>query len=153
MRDNRAPEVLETRPLTDADRAAGILSDQLVPFPNGKQKAQPDHPIRLVCIACSPHTSRSKYRGGSTGAGSDGILRIATNSLDMPAEIISLIYQYRWQMERFFRFFKPMLGCRHLYFHSQNGIELQAYCAIIACMLLRLWTDRKPTKRTDEMVC
>jgi hypothetical protein len=153
LRDNSAPEVLETRPLTDADRAAGILSDQLVRFPNGKKEAQPHRPIRMVCIACSPHTSRSKYRGGSTGAGSDGILRIATNLLDVPAEIISLIYQHRWQIELFFRFFKQMLGCRHLYFHSQNGIELQAYCAIIACMLLSLWTGRKPTKRTYEMVC
>jgi len=30
---------------------------------------------------------------------------------------------------------------------------LQAYCAIIACKLLCLWTGRKPTKRTYEMVC
>jgi hypothetical protein len=57
------------------------------------------------------------------------------------------------EASRVFRFFKQILGCRHLYFHSQNGIELQAYCAIIACMLLCLWTGRKPTKRTYEMVC
>ena len=37
-----------------------------------------------------PHTSRGKYRGGSTGPGSDGILRIATNLLDVPAEVIAL---------------------------------------------------------------
>jgi hypothetical protein len=73
--------------------------------------------------------------------------------LDAPVEIISLIHQFRWQIGLFFRFFKQILGCRHLYFHSQNGIELQAYCAIIACMLLCLWTGRKPTKRTYEMVC
>jgi hypothetical protein len=153
LRDNSAYEVLEERPLTDADRAAGILSDQLVRFPNGKADAQPDHPIRLVCVKCSPHTSRGKYRGGSSGPGSDGVLRIATNLLDVPAEIIGLIYWYRWTIELFFRFFKQILGCRHLFFHSQNGIELQAYCAIIACMLLCLWTGRKPTKRTYEMVC
>jgi hypothetical protein len=153
LRDNSAPEVLEERPLTDTDRAAGILSDQVVRFANGKQDAQPDHAIRLVCIACSQHTTRSKYRGGSTGVDSDGILRIATNLLDVPADIISLIYEFRWQIELFFRFFKQILGCRHLFFHSQNGIELQAYCAIIACMLLCLWTGRKPTKRTYEMVC
>ena len=81
------------------------------------------------------------------------MLRIATNLLDVPAEIIGLIYRYRWTIELFFRFFKQILGCRRLYFHSQNGIELQAYCAIIACMLLCLWTGRKPTKRTYEMVC
>jgi hypothetical protein len=153
LRDNSAYEVLEEKPLTDADRAAGILSDELVRFPNGKAEAQLDHPIRVDCIRTSPHTSRGKYRGGSTGPGSDGVLRIGTNLLNVPAEIIGLLYRYRWTIEIFFRFFKQILGCRHLYFHSQNGIELQAYCAIIACMLISLWTGRKATKRTYEMVC
>ena len=153
LRDNSAPQVLEERPLTAADRAAGVLSDQLVQFANGKSEDRPDHPVRFVCVVTSPHTSRGKYRGGSTGPGSDGVLRIATNLLDVPAEIISLIYRFRWLIELFFRFLKQIMGCRHLYFRSQNGIELQAYCAIIACMLICLWTGRKPTKRTYEMVC
>ena len=67
LRDNSAYEVLEERPLSDADRAAGILSDQLVRFPNGKAEAQLDHPIRVVCVKTSPHTSRGKPSGGSTG--------------------------------------------------------------------------------------
>lgn len=29
----------------------------------------------------------------------------------------------------------------------------QTYCAIIACLLIALWTGRKPTKRTQEMLC
>ena len=37
--------------------------------------------------------------------------------------------------------------------HSANGIEIQTYCAIIACMLISLWTGRKPTLRTYEMIC
>jgi hypothetical protein len=153
LRDNSAWKVLEERPLTEADRAAGILSDEIVHFPNGKAEAQLDHPIRVVCVETSPHTSRGKIGGGSTGPESDGVLRIGTNLKDVPAEIISLLYRYRWAIEIFFRFFKQILGCRHLYFHSQNGIELQAYCAIIACMLISLWTGRKATKRTYEMVC
>lgn len=153
LRDNSAPQVLEERPLTEADRAAGVLSDQLVQFAHGKPEDRPDHPLRFVCVVTSPHTSRGKYRGGSTGPGSDGVLRIATNLLEVPAEIISLLYRFRWLIELFFRFFKQILGCRKLYFRSQNGIELQVYCAIIACMLLCLWTGRKPTKRTYEMVC
>lgn len=52
----------------------------------------------------------------------------------------------------FFRFFKQFLGCSHLISHSQNGIEIQVYCAIIACLLINLWTGRKPTKRTSEML-
>lgn len=153
LRDNSVYEVVEERPLTEADRAAGVLSDQVVRFSNGKADARPDHPIRLVCVKCSPHTSRGKYRGGSSGVDSDGILRIATNLLDVPAEIISLIYSWRWAIEIFFRFFKHLLGCRHLLSHSQKGIEIQAYCAIIACLLISLWTGRKPTLRTYEMIC
>jgi len=46
-------------------------------------------------------------RKGNTGAGpSDGLLRIATNLWDVPAEIIALLYQYRYTIELFFRFFK-----------------------------------------------
>jgi hypothetical protein len=99
LRDNSAWEVVEDRPLTEADRAAGILSDHTAHFPNGKAEARLDHPIRVVCVQTTPHTSRGKYRGGSTGPGSDGILRIGTNLLDVPAEIIALLYRYRWLIE------------------------------------------------------
>ena len=153
LRDNSVYEVVEERPLTDADRAAGVISDQIVRFSSGKVDARPDHVLRLVCVACSPHTSRGKIGGGSTGVDSDGILRIATNRLDVPAEIIGLIYARRWSIEIFFRFFKHLLGCRHLLSHSENGIEIQTYCAIIACMLISLWTGRRPTLRTYEMIC
>jgi hypothetical protein len=153
LRDNSVYEVVQTRPLTDADRAAGILSDEIVRFSNGKVDARPDHPLRLICIATSPHTSRGKYGGGSTGPESDGILRIATNLLDVPAEIIGLIYRFRWTIEIFFRFFKHVLGCRHFISHSENGIALQTYCAIIACLVIALYTGRKPTIRTYEMIC
>jgi len=154
LRDNSAYEVVESRALTAADRAAGVLSDQIVSIgQSGKASSRPDHQIRLVCVKCSPHTSRGKYKGTSTGPDSDGVLRIATNLLDVPAEIIALIYSQRWAIEIFFRFFKHLLGCRHLLSHSQNGIEIQTYCAIIACLLISLWTGRKPTRRTYEMIC
>jgi len=32
-------------------------------------------------------------------------------------------------------------------------MEIQTYSAIIACMLIALWTGRKPTKRTFKMIC
>jgi len=153
LNDNSAYEVMEDRVLTEADVKAGVLSDQIVSFPNAKAENKPNHPVRLVCVKCSKHTSRGKYRGGSTGGDSDGILRIATNMLDVPAEIISLLFRHRWAVEIFFRFFKHILGCRHLLSHDKNGIEIQTYCAIIACMLISLWTGRKPTLRTYEMIC
>lgn len=140
--------------MSDADCALHVLSDQMVQLgTQSKPQARPRHAIRLLEIQTAPHTSRGKYKGGSTGPSSDGILRLATNLLDVPAEIIAPIYLYRWTIEIFFRFFKHVLGCRHLLSHSQRGIEIQTYCAIIACLLISLWTGRKPTLRTYEMVC
>jgi hypothetical protein len=154
VRDNSTYEVVEERPLSPQAQAAGILQDAIVRLGKGsKADARPDHPIRLITIKTTPHVKRGKYKGGSTGHGSDGVLRIATSLLYVPAEIIALIYRYRWTIEIFFRFFKHVLGCRHLLSHSVKGIEIQTYCAIIACMLISLWTGRKPTLRTYEMIC
>jgi len=49
--------------------------------------------------------------------------------------------------------FKHALGCRHLLSHCDNGIELQTYAAIIACLLIALRTGRKPTLSTYRMLC
>ena len=58
-----------------------------------------------------------------------------------------------WMIETFFRMFKQLLGCRHLLSTKPYGVEIQVYCGIIACLLIMLYTGRKPTKRTFEMVC
>jgi IS4 transposase len=154
IRDNSEFGIQESRELSAADLAAGVLGDQIVTIgTSGVGENRPDHPIRVVEVRTTPHMKRGKYRGGSTGPGSDGVLRIATNLLDVPAETVAVLYEYRWTIEIFFRFFKHVLGCRHLLSHDEHGIEIQTYCAIIACMLISLWTGRKPTLRTYEMVC
>jgi hypothetical protein len=150
LRDNSAYTVVEETYRNDDAALNEIISDEIVEF---SKDSGLTHKVRVICIRVNPHTTRGKYRGGSSGVDSDGILRIATNLLDVPAETISLIFSERWAIETFFRFFKHMLGCRHLLSHDQNGIEIQTYCAIIACMLIALWTGRKPTLRTYEMIC
>lgn len=151
LRDNSVSQIVEERTLSDEDAQAGVLFDGVVLLGETTKKAEdrPDHPIRLVVIPTTPH----EKRGGAPGPASNGQLLIATNLLDLPAWIIGLIYRYRWTIEVFFRFFKHVLGCRHLLSHDPVGIEIQTYCAIIACMLISLWTGRKPTQRTYEMIC
>jgi IS4 transposase len=153
LRDNSVWETLEQKYRNDDAQLEEILSDEIVRFPAGKADRRPDHPVRVISIRVNPHTTRGKYRGGSSGVDSDGVLRIATNLLDVPAEIVALVFSRRWAIEIFFRFFKHILGCRHLLSHDPKGIEIQTYSAIIACMLIALWTGRKPTLRTYEMIC
>jgi hypothetical protein len=148
LRDNSSYEVEEQRPLAAEDVEAGVVLDAIVRLGDYKgANDRPDHPLRLVILKTTPHAKR--HHGPST----TGLLLIATNVLDLPAWIIALIYRYRWTIEVFFRFFKHVLGCRHLLSHDPVGIEIQTYCAIIACMLISLWTGRKPTLRTYEMIC
>ena len=147
LRDNSRYEIEEDRPLAAEDVEGGIILDAIVCLGEYKgAKDRPDHPLRLVVVKTTPHEKRG-------GPASNGLLLIATNLLDLPAWIIALIYRYRWTIEVFFRFFKHVLGCRHLLSRDPAGVEIQTYCAIIACMLISLWTGRKPTLRTYEMIC
>ena len=150
VRDNSVYDVLEQRPLDQQAIDAGILSDQVVHIGLSKKpQARADHPTRLICIACSPHRKRGKSRqrgGGQTGPTSDGVLRIVTDLLDVPAHVIAFLYEYRWTIEVFFRFFKQTLGCRHLLSTRQQGVRIQVYAAVICCLMLNTLTGRKPTK-------
>ena len=78
------------------------------------------------------------------------VFLLFTNLLELPAELVALIYRYRWQIELFFKWVKCILGCRHWMAESQAGVTIQVYCALIASVLLVLWTGRKPTKRQSE---
>jgi len=153
IRDNSVFDVLESRPLSGQAIEAGMVRDAVVRF-SGDQavKAGLDRPMRIVEIKCKPHRNRNA-KTGRGGPGQGDTILIATDMLDVPAEVIALIYKHRWAIETFFRFFKHVLGCRHLLSHSTNGIEIQTYLGIIACLLIALWTGRKPTLRTYEMIC
>jgi hypothetical protein len=153
LRDNSAYQIDEERLLSDEAIKAGVELDAVVRMGEGREAAErPQHKLRLIIIKTTPHSKRGKQGGGTSGPGSDGFLRLATN-LDAPPEIIGALYKQRWLIEIFFRFLKHILGCRHLLSTDPVGIEIQAYCAIIACLLIALWTGKKPTKRTYEMIC
>jgi len=154
VRDKINYEIIESKEPTPADIEAGVISDQTIHVIVKGSKI--DHPVRLVIVKATPHTSRGRRRGrnfSSTGPGSDGSIRLITDMLDVPADLIAYIYALRWLIELFFKMFKHLLGCRHLLSTKQDGVEIQVYCAIIACILILLYTGRSPTKRTFEMIC
>jgi hypothetical protein len=153
VRENTAFEELEHYPLSDEAVKAKILRDVRVRF-TGWKAARPlgDRPFRIVEVTCTPRRKTGRCRGNAGPTQGETIL-IATDVLDVPGEVIALIYKHRWSIETFFRFFKHVLGCRHLLSHCESGITIQTYLGIIACLLIALWTGRKPTLRTYEMIC
>jgi hypothetical protein len=62
------------------------------------------------------------------------------------AEVAEL-YRLRWEIETFFKFLKQHLSYAHLTSHSENGIRVMIWLALIAAVLL-IWYKRV-TGRTD----
>jgi len=149
VRDNSTYEILEERALSEDAIEAKVVFDYKVNL--GQKKDCLKRPIRLISIKCNPNANR--HARSDKGPHQSETLLIATDRFDLEPEVISLMYKHRWAIEIFFRFFKHVLGCRHLLSDNINGIEIQMYSAIIACMLIALWTGKKPTLRTYEMVC
>jgi hypothetical protein len=145
-------EAVEERALSSEAQAANAIRDVVVRFTGRPAKqAGLDRPMRIIEVKCNPHRKRGG-RPGQGGPCQGESLLLATDILDAPAETIAVLYKCRWSIETFFRFFKHVLGCRHLLSHCTNGIEIQTYVAIIVCLLIALWTGRKPTLRTYEMI-
>jgi IS4 transposase len=136
-------DVVEEHELTAEAKEAGVRRDVVARVGSRQSRNGLKQPLRIVEVA----TGRTDSKGNPE------ILILATDKLELAAELVALAYRYRWAVELFFRWFKCILGCRHLLSNCREGVEIQAYVALIASLLISLWTGRKPTKRTYEMIC
>jgi hypothetical protein len=143
VQDNTVIHPAQERPVTAAARAAGVVRDAVVEQTGNDRHLRPlRQPLRLVVIDT----------GKRLLSGAPDLLILCTNRLDLPAELVGLAYRYRWAVELFFRWFKCVLGCRHLLSTSRNGVTIQLYLGVIASLLISLWVGKKPTTRTLEML-
>lgn len=144
-------ELIEERTVSDEARAVGVTRDTVVKLGSGsattKSRGAKERTAPLLHLTRIVEVVIEKSNGGAD------VLLLATDRMDLDPELVALAYKNRWSVEIYFRWFKCVLGCRHLLSHSENGLEIQVYVAIIACLLVSLWIGRKPTKRTHEMIC
>ncbi|MBS0211200.1 MAG: IS4 family transposase [Planctomycetes bacterium] len=119
-----------TRPLTAAEQAQGIVSDQPGRLAGSPHRPAPDIPLREVVVQ---------------GDGGE-VVRLLTNLLDVEASVIATIYRYRWQVELFFRWLKVFANFSHLISEQRSGILLSFYVAVIGVLLLDLHSGAKPSK-------
>ncbi len=130
----------EERPLTEQDKAAGILSDRVGRVPGSAGcPGFGDRLFREVVVW-------------------DGLnrkeVRLLTTLLDVPAHVVGKLYRHRWMIEIFFRWLKCVAKFEHLFSHNANGIAIQLvagqspvpapYVAVIAVLLTYLRTGRRP---------
>jgi hypothetical protein len=136
LRQEAAFAVLEEFTLRPEDHAAGVSFDGWVALGS---RGRPGPPVRIRLVRVPTE---------------DGELLLVTDKArgELSAELIALIYRYRWRIELFFKWLKCILGCRHWMAESPRGVALQIYCALIAALLLLRHTGRRPGKRAMEMI-
>jgi len=143
LRDNAVWTVIEERPVSEEARKVGVQRDLVVRLGCEGKREDLRQPVRVVEV----HAFTRDCKGQPT------TLLLVTDRMDLPSELVALGYRFRWSIELFFRWFKRVLGCLHLLSNSLEGIQIQVYVALIASLLITIWTGRKPTKRTFEMLC
>lgn len=132
LRANAVVQVAEDLPLSAADRHAHVVRHAWVRL-GARRTVQ----TRLVWVQTPKE-----------------VLVVATNlsAAEMAAELVAVLYRCRWQVELFFRWIKCILGQRHWLAESESGVTVQLYLALIAAVLLQLFTGRRPTRRMLELV-
>lgn len=141
VKDNTAFTVDEERAITAEAGAAGVVRDSVLSrLGTDRHKDCLQQKVRLVIVR------RTKPDGELEE------LWLVTDRLELPAELVALAYRYRWSIELFFHWLKNILGCKHLLSESANGVAIQVYVALIASLLIVLWTGCKASKRTWEMI-
>lgn len=121
---------VEDRPLTEQDKAAGILSDRTGRVPGSAGcPGFGGRPFREVVV----WDGRNRKE-----------VRLLTTLPDVPARTVGQLYRHRWMIELFFRWLKCVARFEHLVSHNANGIAIQLYVAVIAVLLTYLRTGQRP---------
>ena len=126
--------VLEPLEVSQADRQEGVVRQAWCRLGKGEFESVK---VRVVWIE-----------------GPQSALMLVTNLSPeaLPAEMVSMLYRRRWQIECFFKWLKCLLKCGHWLAESPAGVSLQLYLALIAAVLLQLCLGRRPNKRMLELI-
>lgn len=160
VHDNAAYDIVEERELSEDDRTAGVEFDRVVRLGCKARQGDLSKPLRLVKVHVKSPPQRGLARRRSKVSSKKTFrhrpeeydLLIATDLMDLPAEQVAMLFRFRWTIELFFRWFKCVLGFSHLLCESEKGLQILVYCALILSLFVVLWTGRKPTVRTLEML-
>jgi len=129
------------RPLTEEDRAAGIVSDRVGYFTSDTARRNGIGQLLLREVTLQYEDQ-----------GETKTVRLITNLMDVSAATIALLYRYRWQVELFFRWFKSFGNFGHLLSHQREGVLTHVYVTIIAILLMYLHTGFRPSKYMFALV-
>ena len=138
LKSNNLFTPIKSLPLSDEDRAAGVISDRIGRLAGSGDSHAPAAMLREILILDPNHPDKP--------------MRLLTSILDVPANVVGELYRRRWKIELFFRWLKVHANFEHLMSHSENGVAVGFYIAVIAVLLIYIHTQRPVSKYAYVML-
>lgn len=114
--------VLSNNPLTQEQKEAGILGDDLVSMGSKKSNT-----IQLQCRVVNYFDAER-----------NDTFEFVTNNTEWPPIKVAELYKKRWQIETLFKRLKQNMPLQYFLGDNENAIKIQIYCALIADLLLKM---------------
>ena len=135
-KDNMRYEIIGHKPLTEADKKAGVTGDFTIRLTTKSVYLYPE-PIRTVCVY-------------DEEAGEEIVF--ITNNFDISASEVACLYRHRWDIEVFFKWVKQNIVVKTLWGYSENAVRTHLWVAIIAYLILaRIKADYKSPYSVTEV--
>jgi transposase len=109
---------------------SGILKDEEIILSYG-EKGEKKHRCRRIAYWDSGSTRLTNHQNKR-------IFVFISNSFELSAEQIALIYKKRWQIELLFKQLKQNFPLKYFLGDNQNAIEIQIWMAMLANLLISL---------------
>jgi len=132
MKENAVYEVVEARGLP---LYRNILSDEIIVLTGAQAQNKCPHKLRRIVV---------------WDADNEREIVLLTNHLDFGATTIADIYKERWQIELFFKALKQNLKIKSFVGTSDNALRIQIWTALLALLLLNLFTYRNLRDWLDD---
>lgn len=123
LRKDTAYDLIENRDVSELQRSKGVLKDKEVILGHDHNKDSKKVRARVIT-----------YRDRETNMK----LEFLTNNFRMAPSTIAALYRKRWQIEVLFKRLKQNYPLKYFLGDSENAIQIQIWCSLIADMILKL---------------
>jgi IS4 transposase len=120
MKDNADSVVVERRPVSEAERAAGVRADEIVVF----------------CQQATADNRRFFRWVRSWDAEQQRELVFLTNHSTLAPSVVAAVYRERWQVELFFKALKQNLRVKTFVGTSAHALKIQIWTALLAILVV-----------------
>ena len=103
-----------------------------------------------IVLLGTPGVSQTKKPVRLIGYAVDGTKYwVASNRFDLSAEQIAFIYKLRWDIEKFFAWWKRHLKVYHLIARSEHGLMVQILAGLITYLLLAIYCRQQHNEKVS----